>query len=247
MYKIRKNSNWQTYGFSWKLLYISIFFIIIGAFALTCLITWNTEDLQWIDLIFVLLVSSTFLIIWITMYIHTSKIYNAKKLKKNWKGFIKKIKISSIERYKTEFNRDSFDWYYLQAIDWDFIYCSDGINKNKVEEVLLNSDLASIYVSYWYEYDDKETYKKEVLNEIDKEINESEHEAQKWRLLQRISAKEDLSNIYHRKKLIETWYQTPYLAVVNWHKVSVWDTVDVYIDPDDEKNYWMDIDFLFNK
>jgi hypothetical protein len=246
MYKIRKSNNWRTYWFSWKILWISIAFIIFWLFRITFLIIWNIEDLQWTDFIIFLCGASIFLIIWLVMYTYTSKIYNAKKLKRNWNSTIKKIEISSIERYKTELNKDSFDWYYLQAKDWDIIYCSDWILKNKVKEVVLNSDLTSIYKSYWYEYDDKETYKKAVLYDIDKQISESQHETQEWRFLQRKSAKTDLSNLQHEKKLVESWYQTPYI-VIDWQKISVWDTVDVYINPNNEKNYWMDTDFLFKK
>ena len=34
---------------------------------------------------------------------------------------------------------------------------------------------------------------------------------------------------------------------VHWHTIMVWDIVTVYIDPEDQNNYWMDIDYLFDK
>jgi hypothetical protein len=33
----------------------------------------------------------------------------------------------------------------------------------------------------------------------------------------------------------------------NWIFIRIWDTFDVYIDPENSKNYWVDIDFLMEK
>lgn len=38
-----------------------------------------------------------------------------------------------------------------------------------------------------------------------------------------------------------------YWVKSNWHTIMIWDTITVYIDPDDQNNYWMDTDFLLKK
>lgn len=179
------------------------------------------------------------------------KIYFTKRLKENWKWTIKKLKIFSIEEmtYSSKGLRarwDSFNWYFLQVKDWDTIYCSDGIKKSNVEEVLLDCNLPKIYKSYWFEYDEKETHKKEVLHEIDNDIFEIQNKLEVEWFFKNMFSKKELAAIKREREFVETWYQTPYL-IINWHKISVWDSVDIYIDSDNEKNYRMDIDFLLNK
>jgi hypothetical protein len=38
------------------------------------------------------------------------------------------------------------------------------------------------------------------------------------------------------------WPITPYL-VINWHKISVWDSIDVFVNPDKPSEYYVDLDF----
>ena len=38
------------------------------------------------------------------------------------------------------------------------------------------------------------------------------------------------------------WPITPYL-ICNGHKISVWDPVDVFVNPDNPKEYYFDLDF----
>jgi hypothetical protein len=38
------------------------------------------------------------------------------------------------------------------------------------------------------------------------------------------------------------WPITPYL-VINWHKISVWDSVDVFVNPEKSSEYYVDLDF----
>jgi hypothetical protein len=252
MYKIRKEKVWPGFQFSWKILFFLIFFTILWIIAFIDTVSefkkwWEINtDILWA--LFIILIPVSILLF---LSIKASKVYLSKNLQKNWKWIIKKIKISAIEEINRRSkwiraNQETFSWYYLQAEDWDIIYCSDGIEKDDVQEVLIFPDVSKIYRDFWYEYDKNETHKKEVLKEIDKDMTELEHKINNWWFLKKRSAKKELSNLKEDKKLVEMWYQPSYI-VVNWRKVSVWNTVDVYIDPDDEKNYRMDIDFLFNK
>lgn len=255
MYKVRKGKSWFSYQFSWFILcFHTLFTICFGTAFIFILLTilgiieWGNEN-SWIWLPILSIPVSILCFIEIKML----KIYFSKKLKYNWIWTIKKIKISSIEKiihhWKTirktiRANQETFQWYFLQANEWENIYCSDWIKKNDVQDVLLTPDFPKLYQNYWYEYDINEIHKKEVLHEINKDINELKDKVDNWWIFEKISAKKELSTLEENKKIVEQWYQPPYI-IVNWHKISVWDTVDVYIDPNNEKNYWMDIDFLF--
>lgn len=173
------------------------------------------------------------------------KINNTKKLKKIWWWIVKKIQISSIERYQS-YKRNWLNWYYLEAKDGDEIYFSDGIQKWEIEWVYLNPNLSKIYKKYWYEYDKNETHKQDVLNEISKHKNGKKYETQNWWFLKNLMLKWEKLFKKDEKEIVEKWYQHPYL-IVNWRKISVWDVVDIYINPENPKYYRMDIDFIFEK
>ena len=42
------------------------------------------------------------------------------------------------------------------------------------------------------------------------------------------------------------WPITPYL-VCNGHKISVWDSIDVFVNPDKPSQYYFDLDFTKEK
>ena len=240
---IRKTPQWRTYEIPWMLTISWILCIIIALFwtiGIISTILSNWESLLNLLRIFNPLI---FLFVWIIILVKIFRIRKVRKFKTTWWWTIKKLQISSIERHITH-RRWWSNWYYLQANEWFTSYCSDLIKDWKIESVLINPNFDKIYNKYWFEYDENETHKKDVLNEIDKRKIEEEYKAKNWWLLKKLTIKWLFSK--DDRKIVETWYQTPYL-IVNWHKASVWDTVDVYIDPNDGKNYWMDIDFLFEE
>ena len=263
-YIIRKTRNWRAYDLIPSLLIIvSTIFTIVSPILITVLII-NRESIMWeLDWEVILQNQSlnvlfhkflpifTIICFWwvmflsIKMLIYMLKLNNVKKFKDTWWWIIKKLQISSIEHFVSH-QRWWSNWYYLQANEWLTQYCSDLFKDWDVESVLINPDFNKIYKKYWYEYDENETHKKDVLNEIDKRKAEEKYEAENWWLLKRLTIK--WWNLFSQndRNIVETWYQTPYL-LINWHKISVWDSVDIYIDPKNEKIYWMDIDFLFDK
>lgn len=260
---IRKTSKWKAYDIPGSFIIIGLVFTIVPPILLIILII-KREPIVWSlaselnlwngsqnTLFSKVLLIFAIICFWNAMFIANKmlremlKIDKAKKLKKSWWWTIKKIQISSIEYFQSH-KKGWLVWYYLEAKDGEKIYLSDGIEKIKVEWEYLNPDFDKIYKKYWYEYDENETHKQDVLKEIDKRKAEEEYDIQNWWLLKKLTIKWKSLFSKDEKKIVETWYQTPYLEV-NWHKVSVWDTVDIYIDPNDEKNYRMDIDFLFDK
>ena len=78
----------------------------------------------------------------------------------------------------------------------------------------------------------------------DEKITETEYEIENSRILSKIIKWKNLWNLKIERKIISDWYIQTYWQI-DENKVTIWDTVDVYIDPDNPKRYWVDTDFLF--
>ena len=258
MYRIRKTPDWRVSAFSGSKAWW-IIFIIISLLRLFWYILLkvdfsnlsNQTDLSKLSELFTGLLPGLFaipfLLIWILIYRKGAKMNRAKKFKINGWWILKKVTITSIEYYETSWNEDSkwFSWYYAEAKEWDMIYCSDAYSKWRRWWTRIPI-LKEIYRSYWYEYDENETHKQDVLREYDKRVAERQIDAENGWFFKKLAAKWALFFTKGQREIIEKWYEPQYREI-NWNRITVWDTVDVYIDPEDEKNYWMDIDFLFDK
>jgi hypothetical protein len=55
--------------------------------------------------------------------------------------------------------------------------------------------------------------------------------------------KKDIDAMKKYIDIANEWPITPYL-VVNWHKISVWDSIDVFVNPDKPSEYYVDLDFI---
>ena len=248
MYIIRKTNNWSITAIpSWRTIsYVFIFLPLIFLSIFFITIFFDKDDNTWIWIIlFFSLFSWICCFIWIKMYINDMKIKKLKTYKKTGKWTIKKLKITSIENYYDTWDSENkwFNWYYLEAKEQDTIYCSNAFEGGIFYWTSLE-ELKKIYKYYWFEYNDKN--KNNVLRVIENEIAKNESEAQYDWFLKGFSKKMDVNIEKNWLDTVKKWYIVPHIEI-NWHKISVWDTIDVYIDPDDEKNYWMDIDFLFDK
>ena len=238
-FSISTQNNWLLpiiFFFFWlPLIFLSIYGFVVSDY--TIIETWG-----WF---FIWLLFS---IAWIWILKTEVKEKKAKKLSKNFKNtwfwIVKKVKITSIECYSS-WNEHDWDCIYLEAKDWDIIYCSNTFKWGKILWWVPSLQwFEEIYKDYWFEYD--ENNKDDVLRAIDKRISEQGCIIQNEWFFKRIWAKMILSAAEAAKEYVERWYISPKLKI-NWHTVSIWDSVDVHIDPEDEKNYWMDIDFLFDK
>lgn len=247
MYIIRKSKNWIISATpSWKT--SAYIFIILSL--LFWAIFWyyyiTDKDNIWIwTIIFISLILLLCFYIWIKIYINDSKISKLKWYKKIWWWILKKLKITSIEHYYDPWDENSnwFDWHYLETQEWDKFYCSNAFEWGKFYWTSLE-ELKKIYKYYWFEYDEKN--RNNVIRSIENEILRNELESKDDWFLKSHSKRMDAGIDKKRLNTVKKWYIIPHIEV-NWHKISVWDTVDVYIDPNDDKNYWMDIDFLFDK
>lgn len=247
MYVIRKTKDWVISATpSWKTsAYIFIFLPLFLWVIFWYSFITNKDDTWILTIIFVYLLFLTCFYVWIKMYIKDIKINKLKSYKKTWWWIVKKLKITSIEQYyiSWEDNSSWFDWHYIEIQEWDKIYCSNAFEWGTYQWTSLR-ELKKIYKHYWFEYNEKN--KNNVIREIENKIFKNKLESHDDWFLKGFSKIMDANIDEKLLNTVKEWYIIPHIEI-NWHKISVWDTIDVYIDPKDEKNYWVDIDFLFDK
>ena len=170
-----------------------------------------------------------------------------RKLKQSWKWIVKHLKITWIENFIKSWDEYSDDekFFYIKVIDWNKVLYSTPYSKWELKWVS-KENLKNIYWMYWYEYDDKETHKQDVLTKIDRSILNAENNSKnssdikKTIINWKIKASKDLRTI------VEKWYTQLYREV-NWKKIKIWDNVDVYFDSKNPEYYRIDLDYLFEK
>lgn len=166
------------------------------------------------------------------------------ELKFYWWWIIKKLKINEIkECYRKDDDGSRFGWYIIVTKDWDNEYST---------ERFINSWIK--YTGCWWQ-----TY--EILNYLNVEFNpldikwtkdilkqkKSELESEIWldsRFYSKIWKKNMLREVNKLLDTFDDWAKIPILEI-NWKKITIWDEMTVIVDPNDNKNYMVDTDFLF--
>ena len=97
----------------------------------------------------------------------------------------------------------------------------------------------------WVDYDlsNKDIATRQVNDRIS--YLESEISNSPW-MFKKIGLKNELSTMKEYLDIINEWPINPYV-VIRKHKISVWDMVDVYVDPMNLNNYYFDLDFTKEK
>lgn len=235
-----KRLGWIPDLFKWTSTKVFLILIIIIGWSVW-IITHSFEAFFWFCL-FAIIIFATIKILFII-----NKDSKTKKLKHNWKWIVKHLKITSIEKFITSWDEysDNEIFYYVQVKDWSKILYSTPYSKWEVRWIS-KENLRNIYWMYWYEYDEKELHKQEVLTKIDKTIINSENSSKKSNGIKKIIINWKIKTSEDIKNIVEKWY-TPTYWEVNWKKITVGDYVDVYFDPKNPKYYWIDIDYLFDR
>jgi len=232
---IRKAQWW------WNSIKSIIFFIIICILFIIPLSffiweTWFLIPILWLGI---------FLIIWIISLYKELKIFKVKKYKGNWWWIVKQLTVTWIKTDIRKWEGYSTTYYYIEAKKLDDVYYSSEHSVWKIWGTSVQM-LNEIYQKYWFEFDEKETHKQDVLRECDRRILEEKCELESEWMIRRVISEWWIMSMQGQRKIVEKWYEPEYWEV-NWHRITVWDTVTVYIDPDNPKYYRVDIDFLFNK
>lgn len=165
------------------------------------------------------------LIVWVLFLVQAIKTNKAKNYKRNWKWIKECLSVCWIKRHVIANWSFRFDWYYVEATDWENIYCSDAYNLSEIN-MNMEIDTENNGISYCN------------ISDNTKE-DQNNGKVEYWN--------DTFHDIIHGLFRWETFPQSINYREVNWHKIAVQDMVDVYIDPDNPKYYWVDIDFLFEK
>ena len=183
-----------------------------------------------------------FTILLIPKYLHKRKI---QRLKYEWQWIVKKATVSEvIEKYHS-WNEDK-SWYYsysLKAIDenGDF-YISESF-KNAEHGWRTVGEMKKKYDGVVYDLADKDN----AIRQVNDNLHRLEMELQDnpW-FFKKMWLKKDIEAMKKYIEIANEWPITPYL-VVNWHKISVWDSIDVFVNPEKPTQYYFDLEFTKDK
>ena len=181
-----------------------------------------------------------FIYIFVSDYLRKCK---AKKLKYEWTWILKKTKVFKIwERYES-WDDYSYYLYRLESKDetWN-VYISKEFKDAEhgwrtVEEMKVKYD------GVIYDLSDKDNAIKQVNDNIHR--LEMELQNDPWFFKKR-ELKKDIEAMKKYIDIANEWPIDPYL-VCNGHKISVWDTVDIFVDPENPNLYYFDLDFTKEK
>ncbi len=167
-------------------------------------------------------------------------LFRKRNVKKN-KEWMKRIeaKVVAFEACNPNKETGVASTYYFTVSDWINDYDSEEFNA-KVTWWCWNigKSLELMKISYNSE-NPKITIR--ALNERLKTI-EIELQEQTW--IKATLLRWAYTATQKVKEDLEKWI-TPYMEF-RWHKLSIWDRVGVYVDPENSDNYWVDADFLYH-
>ena len=192
----------------------------------------------WLELLLPLLVIGFFLIIFLKNYLHKRK---AKKLKYEWTWIVKKTKVFAVKENYVSWDEDS-SWYYVYRLEskdetWN-IYRSEDF-KNAEHGWRTAEEMKKKYDGVVYDLADKDNAIRQVNDNIQR--LEMELSNDPW-FFKKMWLKKDIKTMKNYIDIANEWPINPYL-VCNGHKVSVWDSIDVFVDPENPSLYYFDLDF----
>ena len=168
-----------------------------------------------------------------------------KKLKYEWEWVMKKTTVSAVRERYVSWDEDS-SWYYLYRLESKDesgnVYNSEEF-KNAKHGWRTLEEMKKKYDGVIYDLWDKDNAIKQVSDNIHR--LELELQNDPW-FFKKMSLKQDLKAMKDYLDMANEWPITPYL-VCNGHKISVWDSIDVFVNPDKPSQYYFDLDFTKEK
>jgi len=183
-----------------------------------------------------------FLYVYVFSYLRRSR---AKKLKYEWIWIMKKTKVFAVREKYISWDEDS-SWYYLYRLEskdeTGNIYKS-GDFKDAEHGWRTVEEMKKRYDGVVYDLADKDN----AIRQINANIQRLEMELSNdpW-FFKKMWLKKDIEAMKKYIEIVDEWPINPYL-VCNGYKVSVWDSIDVFIDPENPGLYYFDLDFTKQK
>ena len=168
-----------------------------------------------------------------------------KKLKYEWTWILKKTKVFVVGERYVSWDEDS-SWYYLSRLElkdetWN-IYKSECF-KDIEHGWRTEEEMKKKYDGIIYDLADKDNAIKQLNDNLYR--LEMELQDNPW-FFKKMWLKKDIKAMKKYIDIANEWPITPYL-VLNWHKISVWDSIDVFVNPDKPSEYYVDLDFTKDK
>ena len=188
---------------------------------------------------------SPVIFIWILFFIFIYAWIRQNKIRKlKFEGIwmLKKTKIFKIWSHYHAWDT-WYSEYWLLSKDESWTVYKSGSFKNLEYGWRSIHDMKRIY--NWIEYDlsNKDIATRQVNDRIS--FLESEIVNDPW-LFKKMDLNFELKTMKEYLDIINEWLINPYV-VINKHKVSGWDYIDVYVDPMNLDNYYFDLDFTKEK
>lgn len=156
-----------------------------------------------------------------------------------------KTTVSAVRERYVSWDEDS-SWYYLYRLESKDesgnVYNSEEF-KNAKHGWRTLEEMKKKYDGVIYDLWDKDNAIKQVSDNIHR--LELELQNDPW-FFKKMSLKQDLKAMKNYLDMANEWPITPYL-VCNGHKISVWDSIDVFVNPDKPSQYYFDLDFTKEK
>ena len=127
--------------------------------------------------------------------------------------------------------------YYFTASDWMENYDSEEFSANVVWPWDLVESLNLMQIPY-----NIDNPKNTIVN-LDGRLNTIKVQSEHSNFFKRKLLKAAYDATENVKESMGNW-EVPYMEF-KWHKIHIGDKVNVYIDPENQKNYWIDTDFLY--
>jgi len=189
-----------------------------------------------------LLVCGIIIFIYIRKYLHDSKL---KKLKYEWLWVMKKTKVVTIwHRYvKWDSRYSPFYAYRLESVDEN-----GNIYKSKEFEYVNHwwrslEEMVKKYDGVFYDLWNKEVAIKQIEDNI--QHLEIELKSNPWFLRKR-KLKKEMETMIDYLDIADEGPIAEFL-ILNGHKVSLWDNIDVFVNLDKPEEYYFDLDFTKEK
>lgn len=220
-----------------------IVFILIDVIMMISVYSHVKEDSIWFLVVWcILLLFPIWLFYWIYTTIKSSN--SMKKHLENWTIIVKKPLITKFQFYYDSDvdGRHSESWYIVVASDWMETYRSKLFQR--------------AVITWWYykESIDKDFLQKNGIpcsprdpkydkdsvirriREIDEEIDILKEQEKSMSFFAKIKNKSKISKLNVEKDRL-----FPPSLICWWKKLYIWDEVEVFVDPDNPKNYEMKI------
>lgn len=209
---------------------------------------WNIIELKYVELI--LIFGIWFAVFKFAMFWFDNVFYHTRirELKEQWLAIKKKALISEfVEWYKSR--NDEYYCYFI-AFDWKTYYNSCTFTEQLQKPVWVFWRIASKDVNLDFNPNKLTSYEennlKRTINKIEEEkkslnIKIQESWKIKWFIL-----KKEMESLEESENNLKNWEKA---YIKRWkNRITLWDEVNIYLDPMNPKDYRIDIDnYLFNE